>query len=229
MSPTALLEKSIAGIDFVAHGNEPDWTLDIDLDHQMTFRSGRGSYQVPASPEARHENDEVSRYFSSTNQTDFIVTLATADCTDKWSNKFDHEVKVEVKYPGEDNFTLYQGCGKYLPDYRLHNIWVLTMLNGENVPPENAPRGLPEIEINANEKRVIGHGGCNSFTGTVKVQGNQIAFGPMASTKMACPDMNTENAFFAVLAGKTLTYALGENALHLIQDGKEVMVLKNVD
>jgi len=229
MSPTALLEKSIAGIDFVAHGNDPDWTLDISLDNTMIFKSARGTYQAPASKDARDENAKVSRYFSSTNQTDLIVTLTMGACIDKWSNKFDQQVKVEVKYPGAENFVLYEGCGKYLPDYRLHNIWIVTTLNGRNVPPENSPRGLPEIEINANDKRVIGHGGCNSFSGKVEVKGNAITFGPLASTKMACPDMNVETEFFTLLSGKTLTYRLESGALHLFQDNEEVMVLKNAD
>lgn len=34
--------------------------------------------------------------------------------------------------------------------------------------------------------RVSGNASCNKFTGTVKVSGTSIAFGPLASTRMAC-------------------------------------------
>ena len=37
------------------------------------------------------------------------------------------------------------------------------------------------------EGRVAGNASCNRFTGTVTLRGDSIAFGPLATTKMACP------------------------------------------
>jgi heat shock protein HslJ/uncharacterized membrane protein len=228
MSPTALLEKSVDGIDFVAHGNDPDWMLDINFDNTMIFRSARGTYHAPASKSIRGDA-KVNRYFSNTDETDFIVTLTEQACTDKWNNKFDLQVKVEVKYPREENLLLYEGCGKYLPDYRLHNIWVVTILNGKHVMPQDSPRGLPEIEVNASDNRVMGHGGCNSFSGKVEVKGSNITFGPLVSTKMACPGLSVETDFLNLLSESALTYQLESGALHLFKESQEVLVLKNAD
>jgi heat shock protein HslJ len=33
-----------------------------------------------------------------------------------------------------------------------------------------------------------GSGGCNRFTGTYEEDRNSISFGPLASTRMACPE-----------------------------------------
>jgi heat shock protein HslJ len=231
MSPSTLLEKSVKGIDFVAMGNSPDWFLDIDLQKNMYFKNlvDKKEISTPASKEPTAQDASVSRYFANTESGQLIVTLTAENCTDKFGNKFDHSVKVELKYKNEEVSTLYKGCGKYLPDYRLHNIWVVTSLNGKDVPPDNSPKGAPELEINANEKTVIGHGGCNSFSGKVKVMGNEIYFGPIASTKMACPEMQTENQFFEILAKPKLNFEFESNTLRLLEWGKEVMTLKNVD
>ena len=49
--------------------------------------------------------------------------------------------------------------------------------------------------------QVSGSGGCNRFSGSYQRQGDALSFGPIAATRMACPEavMNQETAFLAVL------------------------------
>ncbi|WP_202395845.1 META domain-containing protein [Stappia sediminis] len=56
------------------------------------------------------------------------------------------------------------------------------------------------FEIGA-DGRISGSGGCNRMTGQAEIDGDQIKIGPLASTRMACPDalMNQEQTFFQVL------------------------------
>jgi heat shock protein HslJ len=231
MSPTTLLEKSVKGIDFVAMGNAPDWSLDIDLQNNMRFTNlvDKKEISTPSSMQPASQDASITRYFSDTEKGLLIVTLTAENCSDKFGNKFDHSVKVELKYTNDEVSTLFKGCGKYLPDYRLHNIWVVTTLYGKDVPPDNSPKGAPELEINANSQMIIGHGGCNSFSGKVKVMGDEIHFGPIASTRIACPEMQTENQFFEILSKPKLNFQFDSNSLRLLEGGKEVMTLKNVD
>lgn len=51
------------------------------------------------------------------------------------------------------------------------------------------------------DDQVSGSGGCNRFTGRYERHGDSLSFGPLAATRMACPDavMNQETGFFAVL------------------------------
>lgn len=56
------------------------------------------------------------------------------------------------------------------------------------------------IQFASGEMRASGNSGCNSFTGSYELQdGNRIRFSQMASTKMACLDMNIEQEFLNVL------------------------------
>lgn len=50
--------------------------------------------------------------------------------------------------------------------------------------------------------RAQGQGGCNSYTGTYKLEDGVLTFGPLASTRRACPEpqMSQEERFFAALA-----------------------------
>ena len=51
------------------------------------------------------------------------------------------------------------------------------------------------------EGKVSGNGTCNRFSGTVTLNGDVIAFGPLATTRMMCPEaiMNQETAYLAAL------------------------------
>ncbi|PKN40343.1 MAG: hypothetical protein CVU60_16025 [Deltaproteobacteria bacterium HGW-Deltaproteobacteria-18] len=96
--------------------------------------------------------------------------------------------------------------GKCILDTR----WRLVELFGKPVA-ENTR--FPFILLDAQAGRISGFGGCNSISGSYELKaGKRIRFTNMASTMMACPDMDTEQEFFNVLAmtdnfacnGKTL-------------------------
>lgn len=75
------------------------------------------------------------------------------------------------------------------------------------------------IEIAA-EGKVTGSGGCNRISGRAEVQGERITFGPMISTKMACPPaiMDQESKFLA---------ALGDVQRFKVDAPKEKLILFN--
>jgi heat shock protein HslJ len=49
--------------------------------------------------------------------------------------------------------------------------------------------------------RVHGRGGCNRYFGSSTIEGDQMSFGPLGSTKMACAEalMDQETRFFQAL------------------------------
>ncbi|WP_068156581.1 META domain-containing protein [Rhodococcus phenolicus] len=62
----------------------------------------------------------------------------------------------------------------------------------------------------AEDGSVSGSTGCNRFTGAARIGDGTLAFGPLGTTRMACPDPEVaaiENHVLAVLAGET-TYEI---------------------
>jgi heat shock protein HslJ len=95
-------------------------------------------------------------------------------------------------------------------------IWLLTELNGAK--PIAGTTLTAEFDENA---RVGGSSGCNSYTTTYVVDGNNLNFGEQAaSTMMACPDpiMKQEGEFHQVLAD-TATYEIKGDELILSDSG----------
>ena len=72
----------------------------------------------------------------------------------------------------------------------------------------------PGFTLLAEGRKVQGSAGCNRMTGTYKLDGEKLKFGPLATTRMACPDMQTETAFLKAL-GATTRYEVSGSSLTL--------------
>ena len=81
--------------------------------------------------------------------------------------------------------------------------WILTELGGK---PFASPEQHPTTMIfDAVGDRVSGSGGCNRYTGPYKQDADKLSFGALASTKMMCANITSEDQFFAMLA-KVVSY-----------------------
>lgn len=85
------------------------------------------------------------------------------------------------------------------PDASLkETYWKLSELNGEAYLAQDGAEA--RIILKSENDRVNGLGGCNSFSGTYMLEAqNRIRFSNIASTKKACPALETETEFFRVL------------------------------
>jgi uncharacterized lipoprotein YbaY/heat shock protein HslJ len=77
--------------------------------------------------------------------------------------------------------------------------WVLKRLGDTDVSPNAEPNEI-FLMFDSKEHRVSGSGGCNRLTGGYELNGDQLKFGHMAGTMMACAQgMDTERAFLQAL------------------------------
>ncbi len=83
-------------------------------------------------------------------------------------------------------------------DYRLNDIWVLESIKDIQADAKNYMKGLPVIEIHINDMTFMGNGGCNRISGKFESKGENIKFGPAATTRMMCPG-NYESEFLTAL------------------------------
>jgi len=92
--------------------------------------------------------------------------------------------------------------------------WKLVELYGQKITPSENRKREAHFILKEKDKRVIGNGGCNSFTGAYELSGiNGIRFSKIASTMMACintSDMETEVQFFRALESVDNYYVDGD-------------------
>lgn len=108
-------------------------------------------------------------------------------------------------WPGET-------CGARFAISNLQNTyWKLTALNGKPVFVA-AQQREPSLVLDSENSRVAGSGGCNRLMGSYEARGNEVHFGQLAGTMMACPaGMDTEKEFLDTLPNVTRWRIVGEH------------------
>jgi heat shock protein HslJ len=103
------------------------------------------------------------------------------------------------------------------PDASLREThWVLRQLGAQKVTvPEATSEAFLTLRADG---KAEGNAGCNRFRGTfLSETPGELKFGPLMTTRMSCPAIETENGFSRALR-ETLTYRVEGDTLFL-QDG----------
>jgi heat shock protein HslJ len=99
--------------------------------------------------------------------------------------------------------------------------WTLVELDG--VPLDLAEDERAFLLLDLEEAYVTGWGGCNRLVGSFALAEDELRFGALATTRMACSEavMTREQDFLAALARVT-AYGLEERSLALLADDEVV-------
>ncbi len=229
--PDVFREKFNQGIDFIASGNEPFWSLEINFDKSMHFKTPNGfEINTPAVEGVKAMDANVIRYSAQTEKGVLTVQIAQLECINDMSGeKFEYSITIDTRSNTEKDYRIYKGCGRYLSDYRLHDIWVLDSIDNKKIQATDFTKGIPQLEFNLTEKKIFGHTGCNNISGVIEVRGKKIHFGKPVSTRMACNNMDFESAYLKKLDNKIIPYYIKPGRLYLQASVDSLFIYKKVD
>ncbi len=214
-------------IGFKATGNEPFWHLEIDFaNKKMKFKTMEGDSIVTPLPKLVKPQDiDAVSYRAQTESGALNVMIIRDECIDSMSGKKSgYKVRVNVQM-GDAEMKDYNGCGDYKGDYRLHDLWVLESMNGEQMDSKTK---APNLEFNLVENKMYGFGGCNRINGSVETTHNSIKIGNAISTMMACPNLDMEKKFLDAISDKELKFSFSEGKLTL-KSSDDTLVFKKID
>ncbi|PVX52111.1 heat shock protein HslJ [Balneicella halophila] len=203
---------------------------------------------VACTPEEKTETFWVNSYKTTVDNDDNYQLLVSESDNledanwDKFENSIEGftfkpgyfqkiEVKVEdVEGQETKKYTLKDVLEEKLDmRYRLNDTWVVVAIDGKDVEKKE-DQELPQLEMNLSKGQVSGTDGCNRIFGQItEIKENTIKFDKMGSTRMACPDMETPDAFMSAFA-KVKQYKLNDLELVLLdENNNEVLKFKKVD
>lgn len=108
----------------------------------------------------------------------------------------------------------------------LAGEWILDYMAETDKPFDTLfPNKKPTLTFDTKDMTFSGNGSCNSFSGTFTKEASKLLFGPIASTKMACPTLEGESNFLKNLR-KVNKYSIHENTLTLIMGDIAIIRLK---
>ena len=105
-----------------------------------------------------------------------------------------------------------------LPGAELTNTrWQLSAL-GDDILDADGEQS-PYLTLDS-EGKVLGHAGCNGLNGSYQQDGETLSFGPIATTRKACPEMEGEQAFLQALKA-TSRFRIDGELLPLFDDNNQ--------
>ena len=109
-----LREKINAGIEFYGVGQEPGWSLEMDMETRFGFKSYDG-VEMNTPPVAGVSEGGVTTYRMQVEMGEMIIRLVETECVDVMSGqKFPFQVSVNIKRGIDSSFKEYNGCGRML-------------------------------------------------------------------------------------------------------------------
>ncbi|PVW14584.1 copper resistance protein NlpE N-terminal domain-containing protein [Marixanthomonas spongiae] len=212
---------------FKATGNEPFWNLEIDFaNKKMKFQTMEGdSIVTPLNKPVKPQDIDAVSYRAQTENGTLNVMITRDECTDSMSGeKSGYTVRASVQM-GDGDMNDYNGCGDYKGDYRLHDLWVLKSINGDELDSKTK---APNLEFNLVENKLYGFGGCNRINGDIEMTTDSIKIGNAISTLMACPELDMEEKFLQAISDKEFKFSFSERQLTL-KNENNTLVFKKVD
>lgn len=218
------------GSYFKANGTEPFWDLTL-YENRVELKTMEDTILTPPSEAIKAQDGNISMYRIQTEATQMDIIISQKPCTNAMSGEeFPYTVTVSYKSTGGDETVVYEGCGSYVTDYRLHDIWVLESMKSATITKDDfSGKDVPNMEVNVNTNRFSGFSGCNRMTGSLFFENGLLRFTQIAGTRMACPSMEKESEFLTALRAST-TYKVENNRLYLSNPNEEnLLVFKKID
>jgi heat shock protein HslJ len=180
-------ECRMAPPQYTARGNEPFWTFAVS-DRDFVLVTPDGVQAVGEVPEAVWRDGAVE--WDMPDQG-LRLRMVDALCRDTMTGMPFPETAILTTPEGE-----VTGCGGDPAALLAGGEWMI-----EDVAAGGIIDGaMLTIAFHA-QGAVAGTGGCNRFSGSFRLTGEELSFGPVASTMMACPEavMALEQALFEAL------------------------------
>lgn len=124
-----------------------------------------------------------------------------------------------------------QDLSRDFENYRWDNLYAIEVIHGKALDKEEYTEGLPRLELQIQQGRLVGFTGCNSFQAQARLNQNEdkvvhIEIGPIMSTKKGCIGAIDEEHFFQALESSS-SLLLANNRILLINE-EGVIVLQGL-
>jgi heat shock protein HslJ len=210
---------------FKAGGEAPEWSLDLSPT-KIVLATGEGTFTTPHSEPEKGGDANIKRYHLQTEAVELILEIHQKPCDLAALPGQPYSVKVQYRRTADPGLRSLEGCGTYVMDYRLHDIWALESLGGNGVTlPEGTER--PNMELNSTTREFTGSTSCNRMRGKVFFEPGLLRFSDIATTRKMCP--GSLEADFLKALQSSMHYRLENNRLYLTNPQGVALVFRKVD
>ena len=227
---SAVARPLTSAIYFRANGTQPVWNMDIAED-QITFSSSVAGFEqfiLPHAEPLRSETGNIKTYKVKSKEAEFEIQVFDQLCQNPNSNeRFPYTVSVSVKRVNDKTPTIFNGCGLYAPDNRLHGRWTIETIKTVNVPDSLFTSKKPYLELAVDGSYFTCFAGCNMVTGRLFFERSVLRFTDLITSKETCEHIEIEKSIISALQFTT-QFAILRDELTLSNPSATTMKLRKV-
>ena len=207
------------GVDFIASGKNFDWQVVITKSNDLSLitKSDFGSFGAPNIEGFEPQDLNAMVYGAQTQKGSISVMVFPDSCKSSKDGLLPYRVKISV-LKADGIIKEFTGCGLYLNDPTLHDIWAIKSWSGLSAD-EKIPIGA-YLEFNFQSNVLFGNIGCGEITGSFKPMGSKMKIYGMDYSDKNCSDESISMRLF-----NTLNFTTYE----LIKDGLKLSFLSESD
>ncbi|MGI9532119.1 copper resistance protein NlpE N-terminal domain-containing protein [Lutimonas sp.] len=222
-----LMTKWDEGLLFQAKGQDGNWALQMKNTDSISFISPDGIlYKFKGAKPLPSMDPAIIDYRIVSDKAEILLQLTEKPCETNTENpKQTFQVTLNFKETKKKESQTLEGCGTFVPNYKLSGKWKIIEVDGTEINDDSFPNKEAYLILDPFEGTVSGNDGCNGFFGKMTNKGYQVSFGPTAGTLMACTNADLSAVLMGAISDKTVNYQLS-NHLSFFAGDKKVMVLK---
>jgi heat shock protein HslJ len=173
--------------DLFALAADESWRLDFDFEGDVLFILN-GEKKAAACPSGLDHFPENAQTLNFRDGSQLEFKLSKGNCAVSGNQTMWFYSLSGTFLPASEGEPVeLEGCLSPLGKVALKGKWIFADLGG--ISPPVGSQGKAYIEFNPKARQISGYDGCNKFSGTLEISGNTLKIGPIASTKMACPNV----------------------------------------
>ncbi|WP_141675554.1 META domain-containing protein [Formosa haliotis] len=215
---------------FEGSGSTPEWRIELTPKTIVFISETEGlerlSFPIPEPILAADAN--VKLYRAETEQASIKAQINMKACNDADETSHLYSVSVDIKRHTDEDLKHFEGCGDYILDYRLHDIWALESIKDSLITAEQFSNEIPNLEINTQEKSFSGYAGCNTMRGSLFSEQSKLRFTNIITTRKMCSPTNREAEFLKALEA-SISYKIDNRRLYLSNPDGNTLTFKKVD
>lgn len=225
-----LMSKWDDGLVFQAKGDDGKWAFEMKNSDSIGFISPDGVlYKFKSVKPLPSMNPGIIDYRIVSEKAEILLQITEKPCeAGTYNQKQTLQVTLNFKETKKKESRILEGCGAFVPNYKLSGKWKIIEVDGTEINDDSFPNKEAYLILDPYEGTVSGNDGCNGFFGKMTNKGYQLSFGPTAGTLMACTNADLSAVLMGIISDKTVNYQLA-NTLSFYAGDKKVMVLKRFD
>ncbi|MCZ2392325.1 MAG: hypothetical protein LC105_00505 [Chitinophagales bacterium] len=220
------MDKFQRDVLFFAYGEYPTWSLELTHSGNIELNIAPDKKIAGYNYSTEYDPFSHSQIYYATFDNGFIqINILEDTCASvQQINNIAHKVMVHYHDTLQNEYLLLNGCAKWIPDFRLNDIYMLSQFDQEKISLIKDFNIIPRLEFHLNNYTITGSTGIHELDGSFVLDKNIVY---LKNIHLLEKDNSTltefENLYLNSIQNKAFEYKINEGVLILVNSNHTII------